>query len=105
MGGGEVMAVRSRGRSFSPQLTRERGVPMNTTTTTTTTTTTRGTGWPLAAAQPLGTRPNPTWAEWSAKQARQTARRQRYGDLPFSDRELARLAFLRWLYRAERVVP
>lgn len=73
--------------------------------TTTTTTTTRSTTWPLAATHPPCGKPIATWDEWSAAQAQRITRRQRYGDLPYSDRELARLAFLRWLYQTERIIP
>lgn len=61
--------------------------------------------WPLAATQPANARPRPTWAEWSAAQAKRIARRQRFGDLPFNDRELAHLAFVRWLHQTERILP
>ncbi|HEU5441909.1 MAG TPA: hypothetical protein VFU88_21695 [Ktedonobacterales bacterium] len=58
--------------------------------------------WPLAATQPPGARPRPTWAEWCAAQERRIARQRRFGDLPFSDRELAHLAFVRWLHQTDR---
>jgi hypothetical protein len=57
--------------------------------------------WPLPATQ----LPNAhlTWAEWCAVQARQTGHQQQSGDVPFSDRERALLAFLRSLYQTERI--
>jgi hypothetical protein len=53
----------------------------------------------------------PTWEEWCASQRRilsggekhQQARQPESG--PFSDRELARLSFLRWLYQQGVVDP
>lgn len=68
-------------------------------------TTTRRTCWPLAAAQPDSARPRPSWAEWCAWQAKRAARQRHFGDLPFSDRELAHLAFVRWLYQTGRILP
>lgn len=61
--------------------------------------------WPLAAAQPTNGRPRPTWAEWCATQQRQIARQQRCSALPFSDRELAHLEFLRWLAQTDHLQP
>lgn len=48
----------------------------------------------------------PTWEQWSAYQARQrnSEQRQQEGSL-FSDRELARLSFTRWLYQTGRLDP
>lgn len=57
--------------------------------------------WPLTATHLPNARPS--WAEWSALQARRIERQRRFGDLPFSDRELARLTFLRWLYQTDRL--
>lgn len=59
--------------------------------------------WPLAAAQPADARPRPTWAEWCAAQERQIAHRRQFGDAPFSNRELAYLAFVRWLHHSDRI--
>jgi hypothetical protein len=61
--------------------------------------------WSVASA--TGGNPAPTWDEWCARlrrirsaeerqQARQQARQQ--DNVPFSQRELARLSFVRWLY-------
>lgn len=59
--------------------------------------------WPLAAAQPTHARPRPTWAEWCAVQQRQIAIQRCFGDQPFNGRELAHLAFVRWLYHTDRI--
>lgn len=54
---------------------------------------------PLAGARIPNTRPQPTWAEWSKALSQRGALRRRTGDALFSDRELAHLEFLRWLYQ------
>jgi hypothetical protein len=62
-------------------------------------------GWPaLAHASTAKTRL--TWSEWCAFQQRtQHTEKRRQDGLPFSDRELARLSFERWLYQTGRLVP
>lgn len=59
--------------------------------------------WPLASAQPANALPHPTWAEWCEALQRQIAHQQRVGELPFSDRELAYLEFVRWLHHTDRI--
>lgn len=61
--------------------------------------------WPLMAAQIPNACPHPTWAEWCATQQRRIARQRQYGELPFNDRELAHLEFLRWLAQTNRIQP
>jgi hypothetical protein len=63
-------------------------------------TTTVSRAWPLAGTQVPGARL--TWTQWLGAQARQSARQQHDGDLPFNDRELAVLTLLRSLYQTER---
>lgn len=67
-------------------------------------TATRGV-WPLPGARIANARPQPTWTEWSAALAKRSARRQQLGGALFSDRELAHLAFLRWLYQTSQPRP
>lgn len=55
--------------------------------------------WPLAATQVANA--HLTWEQWCARQERQITRRRHHGELPFSDRELAHLAFLRWLHAGQ----
>jgi len=57
--------------------------------------------WSVAAA--IGGNPAPTWDEWCARlrrirsdEGRQQACQQ--DNMPFSQRELTRLSFIRWLY-------
>lgn len=47
-----------------------------------------------------------TWAEWCARQQRilRNEQRQREG-VPFSEQELARLSFVRWLCHTGRLDP
>ena len=63
------------------------------------------TGWPaLSRASTAKTRL--TWTEWCAfQQCAQQAEKRRQDGIPFSDRELAYLAFERWLYQTGRLVP
>jgi len=66
-------------------------------------------GWTATSAS-AGTSgiPAPTWEEWCAHQQRILHREQhqqvcQQGGILFSERELARLSFVRWLYqRASR---
>lgn len=55
--------------------------------------------WPLPGTHLANARPASTWIEWSTAVAQRSASRRQSGDLPFSDRELAHLAFLRWLFQ------
>jgi hypothetical protein len=59
-------------------------------------------GW--TAAEQAAVNTAPTWEEWCAWQRRLLGSEQRqqarqHGSSPFSDRELARLSFVRWLYQ------
>jgi hypothetical protein len=54
--------------------------------------------WPLEGTELPYLRSRPTWEQWCAVQAQQSANHQ-CPRLPFSDRELAHLAFLRWLHQ------
>jgi hypothetical protein len=45
-----------------------------------------------------------TWDEWCAQQ-QGALRNQQRQDVPFSERELACLSFMRWLYQAGRLDP
>lgn len=72
--------------------------------TITTATATRGV-WPLASARIATARAGPTWAEWSAALARQSVQGHWLGNSFFSDRELAHLTFVRWLYQTGRSLP
>ena len=52
----------------------------------------------------------PTWDDWCVSQQRVLRRTQRQPgrmeeSSPFSDRELARLSFTRWLYQRGRLDP
>jgi hypothetical protein len=59
-------------------------------------------GWTAAEARPAG-KPL-TWTEWRASQQRTAGDEQRpQAGIPFSERELARLAFVRWLSRTGRL--
>lgn len=60
-------------------------------------------GWTTATAGAPTTAPL-SWAEWRARQHRalRDEQRRRHG-LPFSERELARLSFVRWLYQTGRL--
>ena len=61
-------------------------------------------GWTATAVAP--TTAAPTWAEWCARQQgppRDEQRRQE--GVPFSERELARLSFVRWLCQTGRLDP
>jgi hypothetical protein len=58
--------------------------------------------WPLPGTQVPGA--HLTWAQWVDDQARQSARQQHNGALPFNDRELALLTLLRALYHTERTL-
>jgi hypothetical protein len=65
-------------------------------------------GWRATAASAATAAP--TWDDWRASQQRLLRRSQ--GDLapdeessPFSNRELARLSFARWLYQRGRLDP
>jgi hypothetical protein len=65
-------------------------------------------GWTAASAP--GVKTALTWNEWCGYQQRilggekhQQARQQE--SIPFSDRELARLSFVRWLYQTGRLDP
>jgi hypothetical protein len=64
--------------------------------------------WSVAAA--IGGNPAPTWDEWCARlrrirsgEMRQQACQQ--DNMPFSQRELARLSFIRWLYLRGNLEP
>jgi hypothetical protein len=47
----------------------------------------------------MATKSRLTWDEWCALQRRHMGLEQRrQAGIPFSDRELARLSFVRWLY-------
>jgi hypothetical protein len=47
-----------------------------------------------------------TWEQWCAYQARKrTSEQQQHEGSLFSDRELARLSFTRWLYQTGRLDP
>ena len=59
--------------------------------------------WPLPAT--MAPRARLTWQEWQAWQARHALRSQEPACVPFSDRALARLSFVRWLYRTGRLGP
>ena len=66
------------------------------------------TGW-AAASQTAG-KTAPTWDEWCAGQRRLLGTEQRehsrqHERMPFSERELARLSFVRWLYQTGRLDP
>lgn len=57
--------------------------------------------WSVASA--IGGNPAPTWDEWCARlqSIRSDENRQQPGKkstMPFNERELARLSFVRWLY-------
>jgi hypothetical protein len=55
-------------------------------------------GWTAASVPVLKTAP--TWDEWSARQQNVLSReKQQPKSIAFSERELARLAFVRWLYQ------
>lgn len=56
---------------------------------------------PFVAIQNLNI--SPTWEEWCSSQARRIARQRQFGELPFNDRELAHLLFVRWLYQTGRI--
>ena len=57
-------------------------------------------GW--TAARPAG-KPL-TWTQWRASQRRTAGDElRRQAGIPFSERELARLAFVRWLFRTGRL--
>jgi hypothetical protein len=59
-------------------------------------------GWTTAAARPAG-KPL-TWTEWRACQQHLVCDEQRrQAGVPFSERELARLAFVRWLAHTGRL--
>jgi hypothetical protein len=59
-------------------------------------------GWTATGARPAG-KPL-TWTEWRACQQRTVGDEQhRQAGLPFSERELARLAFVRWLAQTGRL--
>lgn len=61
-------------------------------------------GWTATTVAP--TADAPTWAEWCARQhgtRRDEPRGQK--DLPFSEQELARLSFVRWLCQTGRLDP
>jgi hypothetical protein len=59
-------------------------------------------GWTATAGVP--TTAAPTWAEWCV-QLQSTLRdeQRRQHCLPFTERELARLSFVRWLYQTGRL--
>jgi hypothetical protein len=66
------------------------------------------TGW-MAASQTAG-KTAPTWDEWCAGQRRLLGSKQRppscqHENSPFSERELAHLSFVRWLYQTGRLDP
>lgn len=61
-------------------------------------------GWKASLAP--GVKTAPTWDEWLARQQRIVSRKQDgQEDEPFSERELARLLFVRWLYRRGSLNP
>jgi hypothetical protein len=61
-------------------------------------------GWTASAVVP-GARPL-TWAEWCAQlQSGRWDERSRREGASFSERELARLSFVRWLYQTGRLEP
>ncbi|HEV2458080.1 MAG TPA: hypothetical protein VGS80_06910 [Ktedonobacterales bacterium] len=64
-------------------------------------------GWTATAGAP--TTAAPTWAEWCARHQgtlRNAERRQQdEQSVPFSERELARLSFVRWLWQSGRLDP
>ena len=62
------------------------------------------TGW--TATTPTPTIRALTWAEWCARQQRalRDEQRQQQG-IPFSERELACLSFVRWLCQTGRLGP
>jgi hypothetical protein len=64
-------------------------------------------GWTAAGA---ATKPALTWAEWCAwhqhtRQEEQRDELRRQEGVPFSERERARLSFVRWLYQSGRLGP
>lgn len=64
--------------------------------------------WSVASA--IGGNPAPTWDEWYARLRRIRSgeiRKQacQQNNMPFSQRELARLTFVRWLYRSGCLEP
>jgi hypothetical protein len=61
-------------------------------------------GWTATASVP--TTAAPTWADWRARQQRILRDEQlRRHCLPFTERELAHLLFVRWLYQTGRLGP
>jgi hypothetical protein len=65
-------------------------------------------GWTVTSASAINTAP--TWEAWCAWQQRLLRREQLrhvcpYDSRPFSDRELARLSFVRWLYQRGHLDP
>ena len=62
------------------------------------------TGWTAASESAVKTAL--TWEEWCACQRRLLGSEQREQDgSPFSERELARLSFVRWLYQTDCLAP
>jgi hypothetical protein len=66
------------------------------------------TGW--TAASETAAKTASTWDEWCACQRRLLGSEKRqqarqHEGMPFSDRELARLSFVRWLYQTGRLDP
>ncbi len=67
-------------------------------------------GWAATSASASAVKTVPTWEEWCARQRRILSSEQRQQacqqeSMPFSDRELARLSFVRWLYQTGRLDP
>jgi len=61
-------------------------------------------GWTATGAAP--TIRALTWAEWCVRQQGALRPQQRLRqDVPFSERELAYLSFVRWLYQTGRLDP
>jgi hypothetical protein len=61
-------------------------------------------GWTAASANLTNTAL--TWGEWSVRQqANPRVEPRRPQDLLFSEKELSRLSFLRWLYQTGCFVP
>ena len=65
-------------------------------------------GWTATSASAAAAAP--TWDDWCARQRRllrptQGQSESKQESSPFSDRELARLSFVRWLYQRGRLDP
>jgi hypothetical protein len=61
-------------------------------------------GWTATLAPAV--KPAFTWDEWCTRQQRILGgERHQQESAPFTDRELARLTFVRWLYQTGRLDP